>query len=492
MTIGSHLRLLQMMISKFQVIGAVALAAVVACSACGAEGSPSAAAAYYQRELKNKPQGVYEWPEKGLLFVQVHVPYITDGSENLDARTLLAEHQELYAWLIGKASERKVDPQLPPGLDRVRRLVRANYPTWEYTVSWEYKLDGQAFSREETGKRVACVVCDRKSVEATMPKAFLAPVPEATWLAGARELVDECYAGRVNVPFMEQVGLFDCAEVRGKGKVPTSGPVTQSPAYREYLEVERATADYLAASPLAKSLRVAQKGLEDISNRLDVAYVVPPESFVTNVSVNVSTNCAVAANAVTNRTVVPFVGITAVMPAGGTVIQRSVRNDESIITTVETCMVVRTRRVLVQRIARDYHASARFERLFLSGGKLENVASARTERSKVAERAFFDACAQEERERLVLEALRENPGDKMLWNFYGRLLMNGKDWLGARICFRNALRLDHEYQFALTNLALTYQAMGRRELAVSTALVAYGLATDGWCKSQAEGVLKAK
>ncbi len=480
------------MTSKFQMIAAAALAAVIASGASGAEGSPSVAAAYYQRELKDRPQGVYEWPEKGLLFVQVHVPYLTDGSENLDANTLLAEHRELYAWLAGKAGERKVDPELPLGLDRVRRFVRANYPTWEYTADWEYKLDGQAFSREESGKRVACVVCDRKSVEATMPKAFLDPVPDTTWLAGARELVDECYAGRVNVPFMEQVGLFDCAELRGKGKAPTSGPATRSPAYREYLEVERETADYLASSALAKSLRAAQKGLENISNRLDFAYVVPPESLVTNVYKNVSTNRAVAANVVTNMAVVPFAGIAAVMPAGGTVIARNVRNDESIITTVETCLVVRTRKVLVQRIARDYRASARFERLFLSGGKLSNVASARTERGKVAERAFFDACAQEERERLVLEALRENPGDKMLWNFYGRLLMNGKDWLGARICFRNALRLDHEYQFALTNLALTYQAMGRRELAVSAALVAYGVATDGWCKTQSEGILRAK
>ena len=58
--------------------------------------------------------------------------------------------------------------------------------------------------------------------------------------------------------------------------------------------------------------------------------------------------------------------------------------------------------------------------------------------------------------------------------------------------FAIALRLDREYQFALTNLALTYQNMGRRELATAAAMVAYGLATDEWCKVQAEGVLKAK
>ena len=466
---------------------------VASYGACGAEEDSSAsAAAYYQRHLKDKPQGVYEWPEKGLLFVQVHVPYVTDGSENLDANTLLAEHQELYAWLAARAGERKVDSKLPPGLEHARRLVRANFPTWEYTADWRYDLTGQAFSREEDGKRVACVVCDKKAVEATMPKAFLDPVADDVWLAGLRELVGECYAGRVNVPFMEQIGLFDCANVRGKGKAPTSGVVTESPAYREYLEVEKETAGYLAAEGLPRDLRAAQDSLEHIPARPDVAYTVPPESFVTNVTVNVFTNRAVAANAVTNVAAVPYAGIAAVMPAGGTVVERNVRSDESIITTVETCLVVRTRKVLVQRIARDYRASARFERLFLSGGKETNAAKARTERGKAAEKAFFGACAQEERERLVLEALRENPGDKVLWNLYGRLLQSKKDWLGARICFRNALRIDHEYQFALTNLALTYQSMGRRELAGSAALVAYGLATDGWCKMQSEGILRAK
>ena len=471
---------------------AAALVAAVAYGARGAEGTPSAsAAAYYQRYLKDKPQGVYEWPEEGLLFVQVHVPYITGGSEDIGANTLLAQHQELYAWLAARAGERKNDSKLPLGLERTRRIVRLNFPTWEYTADWKYSLTGQSFSREEDGKRVACVVCEKKAVEASMPKAFLEPAADEVWLSGACELIGECYVGRVNVPFMEQIGLFDCAEIKGKGSAPKTGPVTQSAAYGEYIQVLRETDEYLAESGLAKELRATQDALGRIPTRYDVAYAVPPERVVTNLAVHVSTNIAVAANAVTNVAEVPFSGIAAVMPAGGTVVERSVRCDESIITTVETCVVVRTRKVLVQRIARDYRASARFERLFLSGGKEANEKSTRTERGKAAERAFYSACAQEERERLILEALRENPGDKVIWNLYGRLLQSKKDWYGARICFRNALRLDHEYQFALANLALTYQAMGRRELAVSAAMVAYGLATDGWCKAQSEAVLKA-
>ena len=135
--------------------------------------------------------------------------------------------------------------------------MRANYPTWEYTADWEYKLDGQAFSREEDGKRVACAVCDKRAVEATMPKAFLDPAPDATWLAGARELVGDCYAGRVNVPFMEQVGLFDCAEIAGKGSAPTSGSVTESAAYREYMDVARR--GNLKTSPAVRTSRTSRR-----------------------------------------------------------------------------------------------------------------------------------------------------------------------------------------------------------------------------------------
>ena len=475
------------------VVIAVAVAATAVCVASGADGVSSAsAAAYYQRHLKDKPQGVYEWPEAGLLFVQVHVPYVSDESENLDANTLLAEHRELYAWLAARAGERKDDPELSKGLALARRLVRANYPMWEYTADWEYDLTGQAFSREENGKRVACAVCEKKAVEATMPKAFLEPASDEVWLAGVRELAGDCYVGRFNVQFMEQIGLWDCAALRRDGASPVTGAFTGTPAYKEYVDVVKETMDYLASSGFPEELRKARKSLENIHQRIDVEYVVPPESMVTNTFLHVSTNHAVAANAVTNKTSVPCSGIVSVMPAGGSLVERSVRCDESIVTTVETCMVVRTRKVLVQRIVRDYRASAKFERLFLSDAKEDNVVAARTERGNVAERAFYGACAQGERERLVLEALRENPGDKVLWNLYGRLLLGKKDWYGARICFRNALRLDHGYQFALTNLALTYQSMGRRELAIPAAIVAYGLATDGWCKSQAEGVLRSK
>ena len=34
---------------------------------------------FYRLRVKDKPQGVYEWPEEGLLFVQVRIPYA--GSE---------------------------------------------------------------------------------------------------------------------------------------------------------------------------------------------------------------------------------------------------------------------------------------------------------------------------------------------------------------------------------------------------------------------------
>ena len=90
-----------------------------------------------------------------------------------------------------------------------------------------------------------------------------------------------------------------------------------------------------------------------------------------------------------------------------------------------------------------------------------------------------------------MDALGENPGDKALWNFLGRIYQDRKDWTGAAICFRNALRLDPEFDYALTNLADCHKAMGHVRLAVGTAVLARGLSTNEWCAQRAEAILLA-
>lgn len=468
---------------------AVALAACALCTARAAEVDPSAVAAYYQKNLKDKPQGVYAWPEKGLLFVQVRVSRDAADTDDVSGLALMAEQRELYAWLAAKAGRARKDAELPFGLERVRRLVRANDPLWEYTADWAYKLDGQEFSREEGNVRVACAVCDQAAVEATMPAAFLEPAPPETWLEGGRKLVEECHLGRVNAPFMATVGLLDGAELHSTSNFDGVAAAKDTAAHAEYLQVRAELADYLKTSPRAAGIRAARARIRAFPPKLDVAYDVPADLVTTNVAVHVSTNRAVAANAVTNIREVAAGTIGDVMPRGGTFMARTVRTDAALVTTVATTTVVRVRRTLVQNLRTDYFGDPRFEDLFLAGGAAANAPSARTELGRAAERAFAAPGTQEEHERCVLAALRENPGDKVLWNLYGRLLQAQKDWPGALICFRAALRLDPAYQYALVNLATTYEAMGRRELAVAAALVAHGVATDAWCADKAKAIL---
>lgn len=473
-----------------KVLCAVALVATcVMYGARAAEGDPSAAAAYYQKNLKDKPQGVYAWPEKGLLFVQVRVPHDEADTDDVNGLALLAEQRALYAWLAEKAGRTRVDEELPFGLERVRRLVRANDPLWEYTADWSFKLEGQEFSREEGRVHVACAVCDQAAVEASMPAAFLKSVPRETWFDGGRKLVEECHLGRVNAPFMATVGLLDGAELHSTSNFDGVASAKGTAAYAEYMQIREALADYLRTSSLAAEIRAARERVRSFPPKLDTAYDVPADIVATNVVVCVTTNTSVAANAVTNVSEIAARKVGDVMPRGGTFMARTVRVDAAIVTTVVTTTVVRTRRTLVQNLRTDYFGEPRFEDVFLAGGAGTNAQAPRTDAGRAAEKAFAAPGTADAHQRCVLAALRENPGDKVLWNLYGRLLQERKDWFGALVCFRAALRLDPAYQYALVNLAVTYEALGSRELAVAAAFVAHGVATDAWCSTKARAVL---
>ena len=155
----------------------------------GAEVLPSVPvglAAHYRTSVKDLPQGVYEWDEQGKLFVQVRVSRRDADGDDVGGLVLQAQHQELYAWLARRAAVLKKDVPLAPALDWVRRQVRAFNPLWEYTANWSYRLEGPSFSRDEGDFRIACLVCDRSQVEASMPAAFLQALPPEAWLEGAR------------------------------------------------------------------------------------------------------------------------------------------------------------------------------------------------------------------------------------------------------------------------------------------------------------------
>ena len=70
--------------------------------------------------------------------------------------------------------------------------------------------------------------------------------------------------------------------------------------------------------------------------------------------------------------------------------------------------------------------------------------------------------------------------------------MHRKDILGALICFKVALKIDETNQYALTNLAICYDALGCTDLACGMAVLAFGAADDDWCVREARKILSGK
>ena len=132
----------------------------------------------------------------------------------------------------------------------------------------------------------------------------------------------------------------------------------------------------------------------------------------------------------------------------------------------------------------------RMQKLFLNCANETNCPTARQPSGRAAIASIRDAkVSADGRATLFKAALCDSPGDKELWNYYGRVLMAKGDSRGAIICFRNALKLDARFVYPIVNLACAYQALGKSELALGTAVVGRGLATDAWSVRELDRIL---
>ena len=133
----------------------------------------------------------------------------------------------------------------------------------------------------------------------------------------------------------------------------------------------------------------------------------------------------------------------------------------------------------------------RMQKLFLDEQNETNFPTARLESGvrAIASLTGKNKIESDEQRRLFRVALCESPGDKELWNFYGRLLRDSGDLYGAIICFRNAHKLDSMFAYPIVNLAVTYKTLGKDRLATGLALFGCGIAEDSWSVSQLNSIL---
>lgn len=245
------------------------------------------------------------------------------------------------------------------------------------------------------------------------------------------------------------------------------------------------------SSPLSVRLYQAALKIAHSTAPLEWSNVSQPSESTMQTDVSTVTNTLKLACPVTNVVVTTVAKCGAeLMTWRDQVTVRKCQTDEEVVTTVETQTVVRVVKTIRRKTMVTRSGEPRFEKLFLGGGCLANEEEPRTGRGLEAERKFFGTCAMQDREAAVMTALRENPGDKEAWNLLGKMLQKREDWLGAIVCFRNALRLDRTHEYALLNLAETYASLGKRRLSVACAFLAYGIAKNPRCVTGAEQLLK--
>ena len=110
-----------------------------------------------------------------------------------------------------------------------------------------------------------------------------------------------------------------------------------------------------------------------------------------------------------------------------------------------------------------------------------------------AESKFTQGQAIDTIQRDLFEALKSDPTHSESWNLLGVLMKSSDDTQGAVACFRQALRLDPKAPNPMANLALIYEALSKRELATSMALVACLHAVPGdWAYRKSEELLSDK
>lgn len=471
---------------------------------------------YYRLNIKDKPVGVYEWESEGVLFVQVKIPYSGNESpEQLEEAELRLTNHELFAWLVRTVGKRKNDPELAYGADFARRLVRECYPQREYSKNWKFDGETRVISRDEQNQRVCAMVCKKRDVLASVPASFADPVSKAFWYEGIHDVISEMYVGRGDLAFMWRIGALDCLDVSCDSQAVfpkwddsrfssrlseflvgcnVTWKDVESPAHDEYEEVRKQLVQYLISAGKPLSILSDARSLVEPEEKVSWHEVAKVPEVSVNTNVRVLTNAVSVSNITTNSIDMDHAKVVsemAVVPFGGRVSVNSVTSDEEIIEVVTTETRVTTEKKIRRKTVSLYKGEPRFEMLFLSSGCLPNAFTKRSQLGHMAEKEFCAPSSFEKKERIVVSALRENPGDKGLWNLYGRLFQSRKDWMGALVCFRNALRIDREYEFALTNMAETYQAMGKKRLSVAMALLARGVATDPWCISHSEAVLDA-
>ena len=468
------------------------LFASVATLASGAFCAPDAEVdvglAYYKTAVRQRPSGVYEWTD--YVFAHVKVPF-TEGKSNrkkVRAQAINEAKNLLRNWAIDLTAEyRKEQVTLPEGIAFAKDVVVKYMPDWAFR-GWKLDIDCREYPPDvEEGFYVFGMIFDHSRLVASIPESFKHNPPERDWCAALAHIVPGEMNSGMRDAFFSQCGAWDLVS-------PAAQESAANESLLEFRAVQKKMTEFLATGELPGEMRRRRIAVKGPNETLDYSTIAQSPEVKTDTKVDVKTNflsnVSVATNSILRMQTSKEVSTWG--RADGGMVKDYVReSDDGIIVVTVTKTIVETTKHVLHKSVHRISGEARFEDVFL--GMTNNcVEASQTEIGRAAVAVFTGQTDVAAKERALKDALAENPGDKELWNLYGRCLMVRGEKIGAVICFKQALRLDEKYEFALANLADAYFALGYRRLALGTAVVARGMAKSEWCIKRTESILMAE
>ncbi len=442
---------------------ALAAVAATAVQGRGDAGFPAASAlepgAYFDETLVGKPAGVYEW--EGSLFALARVPQ-EDSFAVARASAMAAATRELRKWAVARSDE--ASPRFPkePGLAAVLRLHRKYFAGAD--AAWLWHSDNSKSFQADTDEEYVFALCvPKKDVLDSLPVPGTGDGLPGNWSDYLRSLVARRYVRDPDPGF-----LLDCA-------------APDAVLARESVLVSRGLAG--ASATNFPDEAAAFLSAEAVRNPFGVPFSTRPSFEAVQRRLAADLPASWVADAIRDRAAAfesLLAAATNAVAAGTNAVAGAETNAAPSVAVAPPPATNAPPAVLDA------------ERMFLTAGRFPWASDADPAAASLARRAFGTRGGSLPGKREALWALlSERPGIADAWNYLGRILREEGATPAAVACFRCALRLRPDHEFAWANLALAYRELGEPDLAVATALVARGLAADPWSAKESEAILSA-
>ena len=445
---------------------------------------------HYSHFISRNLTGVYEW--EGIVFVHVRIPCasVRDNARKARMTALLEANRLLRDWAVEQTRgvRRQTVETDVPGLARVQRLMACYEPDWAVR-DWKLSVSGREFPVEKNDSDfLVGYAYDKEELKASIPPCFSVMPTAQDALKALPVVLRRTLASGRRTEFLQQAGVPDLLtneveEVRNS--CISAG---------EHRELAKKLDEYLRASPFAGEMRSCARSIRGPHSRTTWRMDELSRDSDNSVSVTARTNLNVIVTSVTNemlRAQSEREQAKWGLSAFGRVTERVVDTEAGVVEMAITRTTVERVRYSLHRLDGNVTGLPLCEDLLLQSPVVDVKPAEQTALGKRAVQAFSTKGPFESKERIVQEAVHENPGDWVLWNLYGRCFQNRNDLLAAVLCFRVSLRLNATYEFAWTNLSIVYAELGYGDLAKGASIMAYGYATSEWCRKHAEEILCA-